>query len=68
MPGASDLLLMALAVFAAGVLRGVTGFGFAMAAVPLMSLVISPLQAVLTAQVLQAVAVPIDLRRLPRAL
>lgn len=49
-------------------LRGVTGFGFAMAAVPLMSLVVSPLQAVLSAQVLQALAVPVDLRRLQSAL
>lgn len=63
MDALSDLGLLALAVFAAGVLRGVTGFGFAMAAVPLMSLVVSPVQAVLTAQVLQAVAVPVDLRR-----
>ena len=37
----------------AAVLRGLTGFGFALAAVPLLSLVIPPAQAVVIAVLLQ---------------
>ncbi|QUS36319.1 sulfite exporter TauE/SafE family protein [Falsirhodobacter algicola] len=45
--------LLLAAVFAAAVLRGLTGFGFAMAAVPVMSLVVAPARAVAIAIVLQ---------------
>ena len=47
-------LIISLAVFAAAVLRGLTGFGFALAAVPMMSLVIAPGQAVAIAILLQS--------------
>ena len=50
-----------LAVFAAGFIRGATGFGFSMAAVTLMSFAISPLTAVMIAQVLQVASAPADL-------
>ncbi|WP_226573028.1 sulfite exporter TauE/SafE family protein [Acuticoccus sediminis] len=40
-------------VLAAAILRGLTGFGFALAAVPLLSLVVSPEQAVTLAMLLQ---------------
>ncbi|NVK60323.1 MAG: sulfite exporter TauE/SafE family protein [Rhodobacteraceae bacterium] len=45
--------LIAAAVLAAGVLRGLTGFGFALAAVPLMSLFVPPAHAVVIAILLQ---------------
>jgi len=47
-------LIISLAVFAAAVLRGLTGFGFALAAVPMMSLVIAPGRAVAIAILLQS--------------
>ena len=56
-----DFLAMSAAVCGAGVLRGLTGFGFALAAVPLLSLIVPPLEAVVMAQVLQLVMAPIDL-------
>ncbi len=46
-------LIICLAVFAAAILRGLTGFGFALAAVPAMSFVVSPARAVSIAIVLQ---------------
>ncbi|MFC3170382.1 sulfite exporter TauE/SafE family protein [Paracoccus fontiphilus] len=49
----TDLALIAGAVFAAAVLRGITGFGFALAAVPLISLVTPPVQGVAIAILLQ---------------
>ncbi|MEI4473877.1 sulfite exporter TauE/SafE family protein [Frigidibacter sp. MR17.24] len=45
--------IISLAVFAAAVLRGLTGFGFALAAVPAMSFVVSPARAVAIAILLQ---------------
>lgn len=45
----------AAAVLFAGLLRGFTGFGFSMAAVPLISLVIAPAQAIPVAVLLQVV-------------
>ncbi|QOL82109.1 sulfite exporter TauE/SafE family protein [Pseudooceanicola spongiae] len=47
------IALISLAVFIAAVLRGLTGFGFALAAVPAMSLLIAPSRAVTVAILLQ---------------
>lgn len=47
------LAYAALAIFLGGVLRGFTGFGFAVAAVPLLSLVIEPAEAVAIVALLQ---------------
>ncbi|MQQ09060.1 TSUP family transporter [Epibacterium sp. SM1979] len=55
------VILLSAASFAAGFLRGVTGFGFALAAVPIYSLIVSPIYAVLMAQILQVAAAPVDL-------
>ncbi|RCW79045.1 sulfite exporter TauE/SafE family protein [Paracoccus lutimaris] len=49
----TDALLIGGAVFAAAVLRGITGFGFALAAVPLISLVLAPVQGAAIAILLQ---------------
>lgn len=46
-------LLAAVAVAAAGFLRGMTGFGFALAAVPMLSLVLPPQRAVVLVVLLQ---------------
>ncbi len=46
-------LAISAAVFLAAVLRGLTGFGFALAAVPMMSFLIPPAQAVAIAILLQ---------------
>lgn len=48
-------LPLAAAVFGAAILRGLTGFGFALAAVPLMSLTIEPRKAVASAILLQVI-------------
>lgn len=45
--------VISLAVFVAAVLRGLTGFGFALAAVPAMSFVVTPARAVCIAIMLQ---------------
>lgn len=47
------IALISLTVFIAAVLRGLTGFGFALAAVPAMSLIIAPSRAVTLAILLQ---------------
>lgn len=57
------LLALSAATLAAGFLRGVTGFGFALAAVPLYSLSVPPLHAVVMAQMLQIAATPMDIRQ-----
>lgn len=49
------LSVICAVVFAAAVLRGLTGFGFALAAVPLMSLAIAPETAVTVTILLQAI-------------
>lgn len=54
------LLLLAMATLLAAVLRGVTGFGFALAAVPIYSLGLPPIEAVILAQMLQILAAPGD--------
>lgn len=57
-----DILpVLLVASLAAGFLRGVTGFGFALAAVPFYSLAVSPLHAVILAQILQVAAAPVDI-------
>lgn len=57
-------LPLALAVFVAAILRGLTGFGFALAAVPLISLVIEPKVAVASAILLQVMVGMPELVRL----
>jgi uncharacterized protein len=54
---------IAVVIFFAAVLRGFTGFGFAIAAVPLLSLIISPSQAVPLAIMLQLCGGLVDLPR-----
>ena len=54
----SALLALALIVLGAAFVRGLTGFGFAILAVPLMGLVIPPADAVLLAIVLQTLIGP----------
>lgn len=58
-----QLLLAQLAVFCAGVLRGMTGFGLALAAVPMLSLFMLPAQAVVMVQCLQLATAPVDIAR-----
>ncbi|MDF2233696.1 sulfite exporter TauE/SafE family protein [Albimonas sp. CAU 1670] len=53
-PEAGTLVLACLAVAAAGVLRGLTGFGFALAAVPLLSMFLAPAASVALVICLQA--------------
>ncbi|MFO0987921.1 MAG: hypothetical protein U1F37_11235 [Alphaproteobacteria bacterium] len=43
--GPSEIAFCLAVVLAAGFMRGYTGFGFAMAAVPLLALVIAPARA-----------------------
>ncbi|MEF2070104.1 sulfite exporter TauE/SafE family protein [Consotaella aegiceratis] len=52
------------AVLVAAVLRGFTGFGFALAAVPLLSLLWSPTQAVVAVTLMQAIVGVYDLVRM----
>ncbi len=54
--------LVALAIFLAAVLRGFTGFGFALAAVPLLSLALPPARVVPIVVILQAIVAFSDLR------
>ncbi|SFH96324.1 sulfite exporter TauE/SafE family protein [Albimonas pacifica] len=53
-PQAGTLVLACLSVAVAGVLRGLTGFGFALAAVPLLSMFLVPAQAVALVICMQA--------------
>jgi len=55
-------LLVAIAIFLAAVLRGFTGFGFALAAVPLLSLALPPARVVPIVVILQAIVAFTDLR------
>lgn len=59
-------LPIAAAVFVAAILRGLTGFGFALAAVPLISLVIEPKVAVASTILLQVMIGMADVIRLRR--
>lgn len=54
------ILLSIAAIFVAAVLQGFTGFGFSLAAVPLLGLVMSPAQAVPVAIVLLLLSTAID--------
>lgn len=56
-----SLAVLAAIIFGAAVVRGLTGFGFAILAVPLMGLVIPPAQAVLLAIILQMLIGPFGL-------
>jgi uncharacterized membrane protein YfcA len=56
------VLLSITAIFAAAILRGFTGFGFSLAAVPLLSLFMSPAQAVPIAVGLQLLGSLLDFR------
>src|SRR3982074_1350404 len=51
----SSLILSTAGVFAASVLRGFTGFGFGLAAVPLLSLALPPAKVVPLVVVLQVI-------------
>lgn len=58
------LFAIALAlVFGASLVRGLTGFGLAIILVPLLGLIIAPVQAVVVSILLQLLAGPIGLRR-----
>ncbi|MBZ4021735.1 hypothetical protein CKO11_04580 [Rhodobacter sp. TJ_12] len=65
MPDPTTLFVI-LAVSAAAFLRGLAGFGFALAAVPILSLVLPPLQAVTLAILLQLPIGGLDLVQLHR--
>jgi uncharacterized membrane protein YfcA len=56
------VIAVAASIFAAAVLRGLTGFGFAIAVVPLLSLTMPPVQAVPLVVCLQLVGNLIDAR------
>lgn len=58
----STAVFVALAIFFAAVLRGFTGFGFALAAVPLLSLQMPPARVVPIVVILQAIVAFTDLR------
>jgi uncharacterized membrane protein YfcA len=60
------LLFVVCSAFAAALLRGLTGFGFAIAAVPLLSLALPPSRVVVLAVVLQVLASLFDLRSAAR--
>lgn len=56
------ILLSVLSIFAAAILRGFTGFGFALAAVPLLGMFLSPKDAVPIAIMLQLLGSVFDFR------
>ena len=62
-PDVATLAYGGFAIFAAGLLRGFTGFGFAIAAVPLLSLVIAPIEAVAIVALLQVAIGLTDIRQ-----
>ena len=57
----SNILIVVVGIFAAGLLRGFTGFGLAMAAVPSLALVLAPQLVVPVIVTLQLLAGAIDL-------
>ena len=59
----TSLLIAAPGIFLASVLRGFTGFGFGLAAVPLLSLALPPARAVPLVVLLQVIVGVADLRR-----
>lgn len=56
-----DTLIVLVGIFAAGLLRGFTGFGLALVAVPLLALVLPPQQVVAVIVTLQLLAAGVDL-------
>jgi uncharacterized membrane protein YfcA len=62
----ATLLVAVFGVFAAAVLRGFTGFGFGMAAVPLLSLALPPAKVVPLVVVLQVIVGVAGLRTASR--
>jgi len=60
-------LFVVLSAFLAALLRGFTGFGFAIAAVPLLSLVLPPTRVVALTVILQVLASLVDLRTASRS-
>lgn len=60
--GPATLAVAACAVFLSAVLRGFTGFGFALAAVPLLGLLFAPVLAVTTVILLQVLVGALDVR------
>ncbi len=61
-----SILFVVLSAFLAALLRGFTGFGFAIAAVPLLSLVLPPTHVVPLTVLLQSLASLVDLRTASR--
>lgn len=61
-----DFTVVLSGVFAAAILRGFTGFGFGLAAVPLLSIVLPPAQVVPFVVVLQVIAGAGDLKQAAR--
>ena len=60
-----EALATALAlVFGASIVRGLTGFGLAIILVPLLGLIVAPVEAVVISILLQLLAGPIGLRRI----
>ena len=60
---AETLIIAVFGVFAASLLRGFTGFGFGIAAVPLLSLALPPTKAVPFVVVLQVIVGGVGLRQ-----
>lgn len=67
-PGALPLVAAMASVLGAAVLRGVTGFGFALAAVPLLGLFLPPAQGVAAVILMQAMVGLRDVASLRRSL
>jgi uncharacterized protein len=66
LPTPAVVLAAAMSILAAALVRGFTGFGFALTAVPLLGLIMPPLQAVPVAVTLQLLIGVTDFRRASR--
>jgi hypothetical protein len=66
-PGPAAILALSAVVALSAVFRGFTGFGFAIVAVPLLSLLVSPTRAVAVATGLQVLGGLVDLHRSARS-
>jgi uncharacterized protein len=60
----TTLTIALILVFAASIVRGLTGFGLAIILVPLLGLIVPPAQAVVISILLQLLAGPIGLKRI----
>ncbi|MGC1468316.1 MAG: sulfite exporter TauE/SafE family protein, partial [Sphingorhabdus sp.] len=60
----STLAIALALVFGASIVRGLTGFGMAIILVPLLSLIVEPVEAVTISILLQLLAGPIGLKRI----